>query len=502
MQSRADTVTRHGAQLAEHSGAEDELRNLYDLAPLGLCQVDRHLRFVRINDRLAAMHGVSPAAHIGRTLTELIPELGAAVEPPARRVIETGAPVVDLSYTGVTPADPGVLHTWVATYCPITDHAGEVTGVNVMVQDVTERRGLIETQAEHRAILSALPDLMFLMTPDGVYLDAHVQSESLLLRPPKEFLGRSIFAVLPPDLAQQVATALERVRSHGSSSMDYSVVMRGERRFYEARLVQCGPDRVLSIVRDITDARQSQTEAHLHRLKLAHMSRVTLLAEITASLAHELNQPLTAILSNAQAAEHALGDGSMPPEEHREVLADIVDASQRAGEVIRRLRLWLKRDEFLPESVDVNEMIQRVEHLIRSELIMRRVRLAFDLDASAPRVSADRVQLEQVILNLAMNAIEAIATSEGGDRQIVIRTQASAGNVNVFVRDSGPGIPMEHLDRMFDAFFTTKPSGLGIGLRICASIVKAHGGRIWAENNADAGATIGFSLPAVRRAND
>jgi two-component system sensor kinase FixL len=266
-------------------------------------------------------------------------------------------------------------------------------------------------------------------------------------------------------------------------------------------MVQCGADKILSIVRDLTESKRAQTEAHHSRLELAHVSRVTMLAEITASLAHELNQPLTAIVANAQAAQHmAASSRPVDPQILRETLDDIVEAGQRAGDVIGRLRTWLNREQFLPQQLDVNQVIMNVEHLIRSELILRHVRMSFELESGLPDVSADRVQVQQVILNLAMNGIDAMQDRPGPDRHLAISTSAIGDEVQIAVRDRGTGIRAEHMDKLFDAFFSTKPNGLGIGLRICASIVGAHGGRIWAANNDDGGgATFCFTLPAVAR---
>ena len=221
-----------------------------------------------------------------------------------------------------------------------------------------------------------------------------------------------------------------------------------------------------------------------------------MLGEITASLAHELNQPLTAILSNARAAQVLLGSRPLDGELN-EILQEIAEASLRAGDVIRRVRTWIARDQFLPQQLDLNDIVTDVERLLRSELIIRQVRLSLSLQPDLPLVSADRIQLQQVILNLSLNGMEAMHDRPVSERHLSIATSLVEGGVQVAVRDVGSGIDREHLDRLFDPFFSTKPSGLGIGLSICSSIVVAHGGRIWAENNAGPGATLFFTLPVV-----
>jgi PAS domain S-box-containing protein len=354
---------------------------------------------------------------------------------------------------------------------------------------------LTESQAQYQAILSALPDLVFLLSRDGTYLDVHPRDDSRLFVPPEQFLGKTVVDVMPPEFSSQFAACIDRVLTHGSAQMDYSLVINGEVRRYEARMVPCGHDRILAIVRDVTDSKRAQHEAERSRQELAHMSRVTLLGEITASLAHELNQPLTAILTNAQAARQNLAAKRLEEPEADEILQEIVAAATRAGDVIRRVRTWLTRDQPVMQDLDVNQVVSDVERLLHSELIIRHVALTLDLDPGLPPVSADRVQLQQVILNLALNGIEAMHDRTNGNRQLTITTSLAGRNVLIAVRDVGTGIHPDHMDRLFDPFFSTKPAGLGVGLRICWSIVTTHGGRIWAQNNPDAGATFYFTLP-------
>ena len=257
---------------------------------------------------------------------------------------------------------------------------------------------------------------------------------------------------------------------------------------------------------DITDVkvaeealRDSQMRNQLDRLEIARASRLSMLGEIAASLAHELNQPLAAIVSNAQAAQRFVATGAANPTDMTDMLRDIAEQGRRAGDVIRRLRSWIDQDQAPRQALCMSQVIKDVEHLIHSELIMRNVRMSTDLADGMPRVMADRVQLQQVIVNLVLNAIEAMNDRPLDDRSVRIRASSSDGEIRVEVTDRGTGIEAEHLDRVFDAFFSTKPEGLGMGLRICSSIVRAHGGRIWAANNATGGATFFVALPSEPR---
>ena len=485
---------------ADPTSALVELHNIYATAPVGLCCVDGDLRYLSINDRLAAMNGSPAPAHIGRTLREMVPQLADAIEPVYRRVLATGAPELDIVLQWGPDRPGATTRTFTCSYSPVRDEHHRVVAVNTVVQEITDRRAhaaaLREAQARNDAILSALPDLVFLLTRDGTYLDVHPRDDSRLLLPADQFIGKNVVEVLPSDLARQLQRCFEQVQTDGAAQTDYTLTIGTDRRQYEARMVPCGPDRILSIVRDVTESKRAHHDAERNRLELAHISRLTLLGEITASLAHELNQPLTAILSNAQAARHELATSTPAPRELDEMLQEIVDAGKRAGDVIRRVRTWLTREQFMPQELEINQVIADVERLLHSELIIRHVALSLDLKETLPTVSADRVQLQQVILNLALNAMEAMHDRPVLERRLLIASSEVGAGVQVAVRDTGTGIHPDHMDRIFDPFFSTKPTGLGVGLRICSSIVSAHRGRIWAENNDGPGATFFFRLPA------
>jgi len=244
--------------------------------------------------------------------------------------------------------------------------------------------------------------------------------------------------------------------------------------------------------------KQGELEAQRLRQDLTHIGRVSALGELTASLAHELNQPLAAILSNAQAAERLLAAVAVP-EEVREILRDIVTDDRRASDVIRRLRALVKKGdlEFVP--LDLNELIREVASLMRSDAISRGISLSLELAADVPTVRGDRVQLQQVVLNLVLNGLDAMHEPGAGERTLVIRTaRDGADAVAISVQDAGTGIDEKTVDQLFQPLFTTKTEGLGMGLAIARTIADAHGGRMRAANNVTAGATFQFSLPVSR----
>jgi signal transduction histidine kinase len=242
--------------------------------------------------------------------------------------------------------------------------------------------------------------------------------------------------------------------------------------------------------------KQGELEAQRLRQDLAHIGRVSAMGELTASLAHELSQPLTAILNNAEAVQCLLAGDTLNLELVREALDDIVADDKRAGDVIRRLRVLLKKGDLEFAWLDANEMVSEVAWLVRSDAVGRNVGMRLDLAPDLPDVRGDRVQLQQVVLNLVLNGFDAMREPGAGDRTLVIRTASdSAAAVGISIQDSGSGFDETDNDRMFQPLYTTKAEGLGMGLAIARTIVGAHGGRLWAANNVDQGATFHFTLP-------
>jgi len=249
--------------------------------------------------------------------------------------------------------------------------------------------------------------------------------------------------------------------------------------------------------------KRAEDEVPKHRDELLHMDRIAMMGELTASLPHELNQPLSAILSNAQAAQRFFGAKPPDLDEVRGALSDIVNHGRRASEVIGRLRAFLNRD--MPDSypLDINEAVRDVITLAHSDAVMRNVSIVTELGVDLPPVLGDRIQLQQVILNLISNGTDAMMNVDADDRRLIIRTEKhDEQNVQVVVRDFGIGIDEENLSRVFEPFVTKKPGGLGMGLSISRTIIEAHGGQLWAVNNPDPGATCYFTISVCDRKHD
>jgi len=252
-----------------------------------------------------------------------------------------------------------------------------------------------------------------------------------------------------------------------------------------------------TIARDITRRKQAEVEGIRQRAELAHLSRVTMLGELSSSLAHELNQPLGAILRNTEAAELFLQEPSPDLEELRSILADIRKDDERAGAVIDRMRALVKRSEIEHSLLDLNLLANEVISLVRPDADSRKVRLTLEPASSLPPVFGDRVQLQQVLLNLLLNAIHAVNDSALDRRRVTVRVKPAGKQVDVVVSDTGHGIPTDKLPRLFEPFFTTKQNGMGMGLPISRTIMKAHLGSIRAENDPAGGAMFCFTLPVA-----
>ncbi len=360
-----------------------------------------------------------------------------------------------------------------------------------------------------RRVVEAAPSAMIMVNQEGQITLANQQAEKTFGYSREELLGRPIEMLVP-----------ERLRSgyrdfrHGYLCHPQARPMGAERReLFGQRKdgsevpveiglspihTSNGPLVLASIV-DITQRKLAELEAARQRHDLAHLARVTALGELSSSLAHELTHPLTAILSNAQAAQRFLAHDDVDLDEVREILNDIVTQDQRAGEVIHGLRLLLKKGELQEhcDDVDLNEVIRNLVKLMRSDLINRNVTVDTDLAQNLPAVTGDRVQLQQVLLNLALNGCEAMAGYNSSERRLLIASQWENGTVRISVADCGSGIPGEKMEQVFERFFTTKKEGMGLGLAICRTIINAHRGKIWATNNAGCGATFHFSLPIV-----
>jgi PAS domain S-box-containing protein len=312
-----------------------------------------------------------------------------------------------------------------------------------------------------------------------------------------------MFRVHPEDSGRVRQTINEAIRDAKEYESEYRLVLpdgivrwistRGSVHFDDAGK----PARLLGINIDITARKQAELDAQRDRAELSHLSRVALIGEMSASIAHELNQPLAGILSNAAAGQRFIDKGDVDLREISELLGDIIADGRRASDIMHGIRAMVKKEQVARHSVDLNEVVMDAVHMLSPDAVLRSCQVETSLDASLSAIEGDPVQLQQVLLNLVINAFDAMRDTPTPRRKVVIATQSNGdGAVCTSVRDYGGGISEEMRDRVFDPFFTTKNEGLGMGLAIVRSIVESHGGTITIENADGGGAQFEFVLPA------
>jgi PAS domain S-box-containing protein len=383
------------------------------------------------------------------------------------------------------------------------DAARQLGGLYLELRrDVTERK---QTEYLIRQVFERTPDGVAVIGRDYRFRRVNRVYERSWKRPAETIVGRHVADFLGQDLFEERVKG-ELDRCFAGEHIRYAEWFKtsGGRQFLSVsfsplRLDSERVEAALTIIRDLTDHMRAVESLQAVQAELAHVTRVMTLGELAASIAHEVNQPLAAVVADATASLNWLA--SVPPDldRVRDALDAIVTDAHRAGEVVQRIRQLATKSVPRKDWLDVNSIVRDVEPLLRAELRRHEVALELDLAPGLPPVLGDRVQLQQVLLNLVMNGIEAMAAVTDRSRELLIRSHPHEdAQVRVAVQDTGVGIDPNDLDQLFSAFFTTKPAGMGMGLSICRSIVDAHGGRLWATPNAGHGATFHFALPGIR----
>jgi PAS domain S-box-containing protein len=376
------------------------------------------------------------------------------------------------------------------------------------IRDISARKRSEEqlrtSELNLRRMTETIPEMLWSATPDGAvdYCNARVLDYTGLSN--EEIKGTGWMKRIHPDDADNIARAWTHSVESGDPFQFEFRCLRSSDNMYRWCVSSALPLRApngsilkwYGTVIDFHDRRQAQEDLRNAQAELAHVNRVMTMGELTASIAHEVNQPLAAIIASGDSCSAWLA--SEPPnlDKARAAASRVIQAATQASEIVQRIRALFKKTPSITTSVDMNELIEETISFVHHEAQRKNVSLRADLGAGLPTIGGDRVQLEQVILNLMMNAIESMASLDRQPKQILIRSALkNPGELLVSVADTGPGIDAEHANRLFAPFFTTKPEGIGMGLAICRSIIEAHGGRLWAENNESGGAVFHFMLP-------
>ena len=362
-----------------------------------------------------------------------------------------------------------------------------------------KEQDLRRSEERYREVVETQTDMVCRHLPDTTLTFVNNAYCRSFNRPRKDLIGRKFLELIPESARKAVLEQLDGFsRSRANATLEREVQLSdGTIGWHQwtTHLVAAADGQPLefqAIGQDITDRKRAEDS----RQQLAHASRLAVVGEFTAMIAHELNQPLAAILSNAQAAEMLLQSDEAPLDDLREIMVDIRELDLRASETIRRIRELTRRREMEMQPVSLNETVSDALRLASADLFRRRIQIHRSLSEPLPLVRADPVLLQHVMLNLFLNGMDAMNDNSESDRHLFVSTACNDGLVEVAVKDVGHGIPPADLQRIFDSFFTTKRDGMGLGLAIAHSIIQLHSGRIWAQNNADGkGAAVHFTIP-------
>ena len=385
----------------------------------------------------------------------------------------------------------------------VQHQADELKLKNGQLKNGAEKQLRSEEQIRiHTKAMEATADGIFIIDakkPNFPIIYANQSFQKMTGYEKKEILGQDYFSLFGDNVDSRIIDAIKHVIRKGKAFHGEMLnFQRNGKKYWNLLRIALVRDsngsvtHYVGIQTDITLMREKGLEIDEQREELLHVTRVGKLAEFVSSLAHEISQPLTAILSYAQASQRMLAERE--PEVHK-ILSYIISDDQRAAAVIQRLRALLKKSTSEMKLLNINVLINETVALIETDASVRNILLKFELEENLPFILGDRIQMQQVLLNLISNSFDALESSEGPREILIITSRKDGGTIIVAVKDSGCGIPVENIPKLFTHFFTNKPDGLGMGLSISRSIVEAHGGRLDVENNPDRGATFYFTIP-------
>ena len=490
--------------------SEERFRTLVQFSFDVYWESDAQHRFIRQEFAEGLADAPAPGSEIGKTRWE-VPYLEPDEEAWRRHweTLDAQLPFRDFELARPTP-DGGKRYVSVSGM-PVFDDKGDFVGYRGVGRHITERKraelAIRESEQRFRTLFEKANDAIFLENERDEIVEVNERACALLGYSRQELLTMKVSDLQAPEMRGQAAGVIRgELERHGDATFETIDLHRSGRRILvevtNTPIFDQGQKLVLSVVRDVTERKRAAEALQQMHEQLAHANRVATLGQLTASIAHEIAQPIGAVYNRANAAINFLNKDPPDLEEVREAISRIADAADRAREIIGRIRDQVKKAPPRKDFFDLNEAIEEVLFLAGNAITKDAIAVQTGFAKGLPPVQGDRVQLQQVALNLILNAVEAMRSVDDRPRELQIGTKENeAGDVLVTVCDTGPGIARENLDRVFESFFTTKSSGVGIGLSICRSIVDAHGGSLRASVNEPRGARFQFTLPgaAARR---
>jgi len=491
-----------------------ELQLIYETAPIGLAFLSTDCRYLLINRHLTEICGISVAEHIGRSVRETVPDIAQQVENIVQTVLRTGEPVVGIEVNGQRPDNQNAERFWTTNWHPLKSPEGTIIGISVAAEEITERkraeaalRELNETleqrvkeeTQERIQIWNVCQDLLVITDLEGKFLKVNPAGTATLGWHESELLGNSSQWMIHPDDRKQALDETERLAA-GRILHRFGVRFREKNGSYRWLSWRAVPHqgRIYATARDETEQKYAEDRLREAQQELEQVSRQTTLGAMTGSIAHEINQPLSAIIAHGNAGLRWLARKDPNLDEVQKALQHIVGDGLRAADIITSIRGMFRKDSHEKLQLSVNDLVREVLTLIHGDLDRRQIVFQSELHDALPKIRGERVPLQQVLLNLIMNAVEAMSAVTGRERQLTIRAALNERiNVRVTVEDAGNGIDPAHLDHIFDPFFTTKSNGMGLGLSICRSIIEAHGGKLWALPRSPFGTTFFLTPPSA-----
>lgn len=361
---------------------------------------------------------------------------------------------------------------------------------------------LLENEFRLRTIIESEPECVKLQAEDGTVLEINPAGLRLVdANQPADIIGRKIYSVVAPEYIEIYRENMRRVFAGEAVVYEFRAITLTNRiRWMETHAAPLRDARghiyaLLGITRDITEHKQAEEQARRHQTELARVARLSTMGEMATGIAHELNQPLSAIANFSRGCIRRLRSGEITTEEMIEPLVEVCEQAERAGEILRHVRDFVRKSELKTKPMDINQIVRAVVKFTEHEARHHRTMMHLQLDPKLPKVEADSIMIEQVICNLVRNAVEAMAEANSPRREITIRTHLFGKDaIEIEIGDTGPGIDEAIMDQVFDQFFTTKPDGVGMGLSISRSIIESHGGHVRAESGGT-GASFRFTLP-------